>query len=71
MTKFKRRSTLPRYDGMVRVKLSVAKEIDNNPDTDGIADMSIDWGDQVTAPEADVIRIRDTPEWVRYRNLYR
>ncbi len=67
---FRKRSSLPRYDGMVRVKMQAFKEI-NNTDGNGIAQMAVDWGDQVTAATDDILRIRDTAEWVRYRNLYR
>lgn len=61
---------LPRYDGMVRVKMQAFKEMDNT-DLAGIADILVDWGDQINPPAPNFIRIQDCPEWVRYSDLYR
>ncbi len=33
-----------RYDGMIKVKLSAFKELDNT-DANGIATMNVNWGD--------------------------
>ncbi len=65
-----RKSSLPRYDGMVRVKMTADKQsivIDGF----GNSAMIIDWGNQIDAPAVGAIRIRDTPEWIRYSELYR
>lgn len=65
-----RRQPLPRYDGMVRIKMQAFKEL-NNTDVSGISSMLVDWGDQRNAPVADIIRLQDSIEWTRYKNLYR
>ncbi len=68
--RFTRRSTLPKYDGMIRLKLQATKELDNT-DISGISNLVVEWGDQIAAPVTDVIRIRDCQEWVRFKNVYR
>lgn len=68
---FKKRG-LPKYDGMVRVKIEANKEsINQAADVLGISDFFVSWGDQQTAGGTpNNIVIQDSPEWVRYRQLY-
>lgn len=70
MRKRSRKSALPRYDGMVRVKMTADKQT-VVLDGFGNSAMIIDWGNQIDAPAAGAIRIQDTPEWDRYSSLYR
>jgi len=55
---------------MVRIKMQAFKELDNT-DASGISTMLIDWGDQVNLPVANIIRVQDSIEFLRYKNLYR
>ncbi len=61
---------LPKYDGMVRVKMQASKEL-TNTDINGNSSMTVDWGNQVDGTAGNVIRIQDCPEWARYMALYR
>lgn len=68
----RRRQPLPKYDGMVRVKMQASKEIIvRTLPGSGIANFLVSWGQQITAPGVDSMVIRDCAEWVRYKNLYR
>lgn len=53
---FSRRKPLPRYDGMIRIKMEAFKEMANT-DTLGKSNMLIDWGNQINNPVANIIRI--------------
>ncbi len=66
----KRAKSTIRYDGMIKVKLSATKEI-NNTDVNGSATFLVHWGNQIQAPTASQMTIQDTPEWTRYGNLFK
>jgi len=64
-----RRSAMPRYDGMVRVKLQATKEIIVAGGSGGAA-FTVSWGNQITPATAGTIVPQDCPELVRYGALY-
>ncbi len=68
--RFNRKQPLPMYDGMIRVKIQATKEL-NNTDGSGVTTFDVLWGDQVNAASANVLRIADSLEFPKYKNIYR
>ncbi len=67
----RRKGTLPKYDGMVRVKIEVSKEMIVPAASANIVEFNVTWGNQIAAPGTqNSIVIRDSPEWLRYQALY-
>ena len=55
---------------MVKVKLQASKEL-NNGDLQGVSNMLVFWGNQLSATQANQIKILDCDEWARYSQLYK
>lgn len=59
-----------KYDSAIAVKFTIDKPIVTDALGQGQADMLVGWGNQIDAPAADIIALRDSDEWLRYANLY-
>lgn len=67
---FKRRRPMPKYDGMIRVKMMATKQLMTG-DATGTGSMLIKWGDQISAPSTTTLKPTDCEELDRYFTLYR
>lgn len=54
---------------MVKVKMMFKSEIKVTA-ASGIGEYVVRWGDQANGVSADITRIQNCAEWVRYRDLY-
>ncbi len=55
---------------MVKVKFTASKELVVDGAGNGIGNFAYFWGDQINPGVVQTLRIQDSDEWVRYRNLY-
>lgn len=70
-TSSRRRSSGIKYDGMIKVKLQATREMVDSTAA-GISTQIINWGNQINGPnEISHANIKDSPEWVRYSELYK
>ncbi len=65
----RRRQPLPRYDGMIRIKMQANKEVLVG-DGNGVAEFRVSWGDTITNGGANALTTLDAPEITRFENLY-
>ncbi len=66
----KRRTPMPKYDGMIRIKMQATKEFVTTEGAPTKVSFFVQWGDQISGTQANVVNLLDCPEWVRYRDLY-
>lgn len=64
-----KRRSVKKYDSMVKVKMAFKDEMTVTA-ASGIGEHVVRWGDQANGVTANITRIQNCAEWVRYRDLY-